>query len=111
MGGGGSQEATGGLRAPGRVAGGGAPQAATGPASNSSRPSRTTRTSVIAIIARRRLNARTRHLRVNIGFVIDAVDRGEIVLHYCPSASMFADMATAQRNPDTFERHRDMALG
>ena len=68
-------------------------------------------TSAIDVIARRSLTARTRHLRVNLGFVIDAVNAGDIVLVYTKSADQLADIGTAQRAPEVFERHRDALLG
>ena len=68
-------------------------------------------TSVIDMVARRSLSARTRHLRVNLAFVIDAVAAADIVLVYTPTAIQFADIGTAQRAPDIYEAHRDNIPG
>ena len=68
-------------------------------------------TSVMDIVARRSLSARTRHLRVNLAFVIDAVAAADISIIYTATAQQFADIGTAQRSPEVFELHRDNILG
>ena len=63
------------------------------------------------MLKRRDLTARTRHLRVNLGFVVDAIDAREIEIHYVGTADQVADVGTNQRDVETFVRHRNLLLG
>ena len=68
-------------------------------------------TAVISMLKRRDLTARTRHIRVNLGFIVDAIDAREIEVHYVGTADQVADIGTNQRDVATFVRHRDFLLG
>jgi hypothetical protein len=50
-------------------------------------------------------------LRVNIGFIIDAEEAGEIRVRYTPTADHVADFLTAAEDRDRFVRNRTVALG
>ena len=68
-------------------------------------------TAVISMLKRRDLTARTRHIRVNLGFIVDAIDAREIEIHYVGTADQVADVGTNQRDVETFVRHRNLLLG
>jgi hypothetical protein len=63
-------------------------------------------TSVIDQLQRRDLKARSRHIRVHFGFVIDAIDSGEIIVVYIRSAVNPANTLTAAEDRDRFNRSR-----
>jgi hypothetical protein len=60
---------------------------------------------------RRDLPSRSRHLRVNIGYIIDAEEAGEIHVRYIPTADQVADFLTAAEDRERFIRNRTIALG
>jgi hypothetical protein len=66
---------------------------------------------VIAMLQRRDLSSRSRHLRVNIGFIIDAEEAGEIHVRYIPTAGQVADFLTTAEDRERFVRNRTVALG
>jgi hypothetical protein len=50
-------------------------------------------------------------LRINIAFIVEAIDAREIEVHYIASAEQAADMLTAAEDRARFERNRDLLLG
>ena len=60
--------------------------------------------SVIQQLQRRDLRQRTRHIRVHVGFLIDAVENGEINVIHVPTATNAANTLTAAEDRDRFAR-------
>merc|ERR1712167_60816 len=60
--------------------------------------------SVIAQLARRDLRQRTRHIRVHLGFVIDAIENNEIIVQHVPTRDNAANTLTAAEDRDRFAR-------
>ena len=67
--------------------------------------------SLITALKSRDLSARTRHTRVNLGFIMDAVDAEEVVFEFVTSGDQVADAATQAEDPTRFIRNRDRMLG
>jgi hypothetical protein len=67
--------------------------------------------SVIAQLARRDLTARSRHVRVHLGFIHDAIDSNEISVYYVPTMDNVANTLTAAEERQRFERSRAILLG
>ena len=63
------------------------------------------------MLERRDLSARSRHVRVNIGFIGDAVNAGEIALVWTPTQEQVADNLTAAEDRVRHMRNRDIMLG
>ena len=66
---------------------------------------------VISQIARRDLTARTRYLKVNLAFIIDAIESNEIVLEFYRTHDQLANTLTKAEDREMFLRSRDMFLG
>ena len=66
---------------------------------------------VISQIARRDLTARTRHLKVNLAFIIDAIDSNEIIIEFCRTHDQLANTLTKSEDKEMFLKSRDMFLG
>ena len=58
--------------------------------------------STIQTLAKRDLTARSRHIRVHLGFVYDAIDSGEIMLEYRESKKNEADTFTKALDVTSF---------
>ena len=67
--------------------------------------------SVIAQLRKRDLSARSRHIRVQLGFVYDALDSGEIEIRYVRSAANPANQLTAPEVADRLARTIDAMSG
>ena len=67
--------------------------------------------SVIAQLKRRDLTARSRHIRVHLGFVYDAVDGREISVKFIRSNRNPANALTAAEDRDRFARSVDLLTG
>jgi len=52
-----------------------------------------------------------RHIRVNLAFIIDAINDREIELFYCGTDDQVADIGTSQRTHKAFARHCATILG
>jgi hypothetical protein len=57
------------------------------------------------------LSARTRHTRVNMGIIMDAIDNGQVVSEYVTSANQVAGVLAASEDAERFERNRAVLLG
>ena len=68
--------------------------------------------SAITLMLRKRdLSSKSRHVRVNIGFVIDAIDAGEIAIDWTPTQDQIANTLTAAEDRVRFTRNRKALLG
>ena len=56
-------------------------------------------------------NSRTKHIALRYNFVRDFIDRGEIILKYCPTKNMVADILTKPLQGKLFVDLRDKLLG
>ena len=56
-------------------------------------------------------NSRTKHIALRYNLVRDLVERGEVVLKYCPSKLMVADILTKPLQGKLFRDLRDILLG
>ena len=63
------------------------------------------------MLRRRDLTSKSRHVRVNIGFIIDAIDAGEIECKWVPTQDQIANTFTAAEDRVRFARNRDALLG
>ena len=66
---------------------------------------------VVAMLKRRDLSWRSRHMRINIGFIIDAMDADEITVDWVPSQDQIANTLTAAEDRVRFLRNRAILLG
>ena len=66
---------------------------------------------VVKQIQRRDLTSQSRHVRVNIGFIIDAIEAAEVYIEWVPSQDQIADALTAAEERVRFTRNRDELLG
>jgi len=66
---------------------------------------------VVSMLQRRDLTSRSRHMRINIGFIIDAIDANEIRVVWVPSQAQVADMVAAAEDRARFMRNRLVVLG
>jgi hypothetical protein len=68
---------------------------------------------VIALLmkAHRDHAARSYHVRVQLGFIHDALDSEEIVVYYAPTMANVANTLTAAEERQRFERSRAVLLG
>jgi len=60
--------------------------------------------SVITQLRRRDLSGRSRHIRVHLGFLIDAIESNEITIHHVPTQQNPANGLTAAEDRDRFAR-------
>ena len=67
--------------------------------------------SVIAQLERRDLSGRTRHIRIHLGFIFDAIDDSSIAVYFVRSNDNPADAFTATEAPDRFKANVDAMLG
>ena len=67
--------------------------------------------SAILFLRGRDLSARARHIRCQLGFLYDALDSGELVLHHVPSKFNPANTLTAAEDEDRFRRSLAMIAG
>ncbi len=56
-------------------------------------------------------NSRTKHIALRYHFIRDLVERGEIILKYCPTKMMVADILTKPLQGQLFIDLRDRLLG
>ena len=61
--------------------------------------------------SKRDLSARSRHIRVQLGFVYDALDSGEVEIRYVRSAANPANQLTAPEVTDRLARTIDAMSG
>ena len=64
-----------------------------------------------ADVRKRDLSARSRHIRVQLGFVYDALDSGEVEIRYVRSAANPANQLTAPEVADRLARTIDAMSG
>ena len=62
-------------------------------------------------LTKRDLSARSRHIRVQLGFVYDALDSGEVEIRYVRSAANPANQLTAPEVADRLARTIDAMSG
>ncbi|MEL6189531.1 MAG: Ty1/Copia family ribonuclease HI, partial [Myxococcota bacterium] len=67
-------------------------------------------TTVITQLKTRDLSGKTRHQPIHKGFIIDAIDRGDIVVAFAPTAEMVADFGT-KMDAHTFVKLEAYASG
>ena len=67
--------------------------------------------SVILQLRKRDLRQRTRHIRVHLGFLIDAIENGEIVVEHVPTAGNAANTLTVAENAVRFARSFNVLHG
>ena len=53
----------------------------------------------------------SRHIHIKYFFVKDRVDKGEVAIHYCPTAEMLADFFTKPLQGHLFHKFRDVIMG
>ena len=66
---------------------------------------------VTLMLRKRDLSSKSRHVRVNIGFIIDAIDAGEIGVAWTPTQDQIANTFTAAEDRVRFQRNRGELLG
>ena len=63
------------------------------------------------MLRKRDLSSKSRHVRVNIGFIIDAIDAGTITIAWVPTQDQIAYTFTAAEDRVRFTRNRRELLG
>ena len=63
------------------------------------------------LLRKRDLSSKSRHVWVNIGFIIDAIDAGEIAIAWVPTQDQIANTFTAAEDRVRFTRNRNALLG
>ena len=66
---------------------------------------------VTQMLRKHDLSSKSRHVRVNIGFIIDAIDAGEIAIIWTPTQDQIANTLTAAEDRVRFTRNRGELLG
>ncbi len=62
----------------------------------------------IAMSRNPRFHGRTKHVDIRYHFIRDKVESKEILLKYCPTKNMVADVLTKALRRNSFERFRTM---